>query len=208
VDNKESKMKKKTIILIFLGIVLGNSIPAHDLSVFLGATYNPLNPDYIMGSLVFNRFSNDYDDRHSFIAGARFSYGQLTYRYETSNPFTVQGENTDLWVKGGVFETAASGIYQYAINDTIGLRFGVDLTFLWSGILEGEKPGLSGKGSSFGVTIGAYGILGATIFPKKKFPIVFTVSPGVILDPYFSDEIFPFNLPISLLIGWNGLIDN
>lgn len=205
-------MKKQTIILIFLCVVLGKSISADDLSVFLGGTYNPLNPDYIMGSLFLNRFFGDYDDKHVFIFEGRLSFGSMTYRYEAPNPFTVEGETTELWAKGDVFETTANMIYQYAINDVFGLRFGLSVPILWSGVLAGEKPGLSGKGSdTLAVTIGLHGIFGAIIFPAKRFPIVITVSPGVVLNPYPSDDIssfFLFNLPISLAVGWNGLIDN
>jgi hypothetical protein len=167
-----------------------------------------------MGSLVLDRFSGEFDDRHTFILEGRLSYGLMTYGYDAPNPFSVEGESVELWAKGGVFETTLNGIYQYTINDVFGLRFGFGFPILWSGVLAGEKPGLSGKGSdSLAVTIGAYGILGVTIFPKKKFPIVFTISPGVILNPYWEplddkSSLFPFNMPISLVIGWNGLIDN
>lgn len=203
-------MKKKTVILIFLGLILGKSISADDLSVFLGVAYNPLNLEYIMGmgSLVLDRYFGDYDDRHSVIIESRISYGLLTYRFEAPNPFTVQMENTELWVKGSVFETTLSAIYQYVINDVIGLRFGLALPVLWSGAFYGEKPGLTGKGSSLAVTIGVNGLSGVVIFPAKKIPIVVTVSPGVVLDPYLQHDILPFTLPVSISFGWNGIIDN
>lgn len=202
-------MKKTFFCVCLIVTVLGKNIQANDLIVFLGATYNPMNPDYIMGSLVLDMFSGDYDDKGTFIAETRISYGSLTYRYDASNPFTVQQETTELWAKGGVFETTVNGIYQYILNDTVGLRFGFGLPFLWSGVFAGEKPGLTGKGSNtLAATIGFYGILGVIIFPTKRFPIVVTASPGVMLDPYFKDNPFPFTLPFSIVVGWNRLINN
>jgi hypothetical protein len=161
-----------------------------------------------MGSLVLDRFFGDYDDTHAIILEGRFSYGILTYRYQSPNPFTVQKENVELWAKGGVFEIALNGIYQYTINEVVGLRFGLGFTSLWGGMFSGNKPGLTGDGNPLSLTIGLYGVGGVIIFPQKRFPIVVSVSPGVVMDVYGANGLFPFTLPIAIAVGWNGLIDN
>lgn len=196
-------MKKKTIILLFLGVVLGNSIPAQaGLGVFVGATYNPLNPDYIMGAMTIDAYLGKH-----FIWESRLAYGSLTYTYKAPNPFTVEGEITELWAKGSVMEATANFIWRYTINDVIGLRFGFGLPWFFSPVYEGLKPGLGSTKGAF-MTFGIHGILGIEICPIKKLPIQLTVSPGGLLNWYASEDkydnigAFPFNLPISLLIGW------
>jgi hypothetical protein len=192
-------MKKKPVILLLLGIVLGKSIPALGLDVFLGATYNPLNPNYIMGAALLDASLGKH-----FIWESRFAFGSLTYNYEAPNPFTVEGETAQLWAKSYVMETTTNFVWQYTIKDAVGLRFGFGFPLFWSSAFGGEKPGLSGEGMKLGLTAGANGIFGVALFPQKKFPVLLTVAPGVILN-FYSDNNgqFPFNLPISLLVGMN-----
>jgi hypothetical protein len=201
------KMKKRTVVVLFLVLVcLSGNVHAGPLSFSLGATYNPLSYECIMGSFGLVAFYGDYDydDDHAVIAEARFSFGRATLRYNAPNPFTVQHEITELWEKGIIIEIAWNSLYQYVINDTIALRFGIGIPLLFSGVFGGNKPGLNTKGSdSLNVTLGLTGIAGVSIFPRKMFPIIVYISPGTILDPYvIDDKVFKFIMPISVAVGW------
>jgi len=198
-------MKKRiVVILFFVFVCLCGNIQAGPLSISLGATFNPFNYEYTMCTFGLVAFAgdSDYSDDHVFIAEARLSFGSATLRYNAPNVFTMQRETTEYWEKSGIFEVAGNALYQYTINDIVALRFGIGLTTLWSGIFSGVKPGLDGDGTDLTI-IGFYGVAGTSIFPRKRFPILIYVSPGVIFDPYqIDDKLFKFILPISVAIGW------
>jgi hypothetical protein len=191
-------MKNITVFLLFLFFSVCNIYATEsNVGFLLGATYNPLNSDYILRSIGSTFAVGEKDANSAWITDLMFSFGVITYRYETSNPFTVQEETTELWSKGGIGEFGINVMYQYVIKGIVGLRVGGGASFLWSFIFAGVKPGLS-KNNNFPINMAFNGIVGISIFPEKQFPVVLSISPGFFFDPYGSSVGILFCTPISL----------
>jgi len=197
-------MKKITIFLFIILYVffVNNTYADNNAGLFFGATYNPINSDFLMGSIGATIVLEDlYLDNSDWITEFIYGYGVITYRYEAKNPFTVQGETTEFWSKGGIGEFRINFMYQYSIKDIVGLRIGLGTSLLWSNVFIGSKPGVMDDPLS-PINMAINGIVGINILPHKKFPIVLTASPGFFFDPYGDGIGIVFCVPITVAINF------
>lgn len=197
-------MNKINILLaIILFIFTVGNIHAvnNNVGFFGGLIYNPVNSDYIMGTLGATFVLSGRNVNNSSVYDFRYSYGIINYRYEAPNPFTVQQEITKFWSRGGIFEFGINAMYQYSIKEKLGIRIGGGISMLYSGVFLGNKPGKD-INSPLVLNMGFNGIAGVSMFLDKKFPVFASVSPGFIFDPYADRGIgIIFLMPVTLTVS-------